>query len=642
MLSQTPLTDEAFAAVRAWQSEPPWHQVASIQNNKAAWEAEVVLVSTTPSLIAQILAREISPCDENDTAIATILDRVQLLAGHFALTKQLIAALVSGYLKSRPVARREIVLRAITANRSELSMRGDWLTSTVRTYDFPPEFLRAWFLELIPTDGTGGGFWSVIDVFAVAKSENALMVAASPGLEQTTVGRQLRVRLLGALRFNPTIPAAAKSRLATIVESLASHLDPNQRIDYLRTFDLPLWRGDVPTSELTDLLAKLDAATPAEQAIGFEIANATVSGSAPREQQITIFGWLRQHTTPLCTPEQKFQVAGAIWRCWKSFTEAELGFDLMDLLVAIQPVDTAQAGVWRNLEHTLQEMLHADPKRFRQTVRTLARLHWRPLREALSERNAMSWLLDELRQAPFVTDFVGELSASVEAGERRLGAHLFEAFSLAPSTDHLPNFTAESFQLWLAEFRTRNVYNTVAAQLVDAAKRVDVKDPLMVEKFQSEAYYQCLNLPGLCLEKIREHVQALPMLHDVVASADAYFAKLHSLRDSAIKAQLIPGLRRFQFRKAQADRRRMDEQIEQGSLFAQLVSKSYLLYGNRHSYLMEGNLTAPAELQGISTSFEMPRMEGIDPEEAQMRRLGALATLSELRRRTGKEPSAPL
>ncbi|HTJ77842.1 MAG TPA: hypothetical protein VL357_02505 [Rariglobus sp.] len=631
--TQTPLTDEVFAAVRAWQPEPPWKQVDSIQKNRAAWETEVTLVCADPSIVARLLARELPSSAENDIAIATMLDRVQLLAGHFQFTKQLIEVLVAGYMAPLPQERRQVVLRAITSDTSEISMRANWLTRAIRTLDFPVEFLHAWFLEVLPADGSGSGFWSVVGEFTAAKPEGALAMASIPQLDQTPIGRQLRVRLLAGLRFNPAVPSRTAEELAATLAGLAGHLDPERRIDYLRTYKEGAWRGDIPTEELRSVMETLNRATAAEQSIGFELATAIISGSSSKEHHMVVLHWLRGHALPQCTSEQKLKVAEAVWRTWKSITIAELGFDQVTLLFAIQPVAANLAGVWRDIEHTLQEMMHAEPDRFRQTVRALAQKHWRALRDALDEGKAFEWLLGELGQLPWVEAFVTGISGSTNRGERRLGAYLFEALKLQPSAGTpAAKFDTVGFRTWLAEFQTRNVYETVAAQLVAAAQRVDEQDEWMVQQFQSEAYYQCLNLPGRCLAKIRQPAATLPLLQHVVEAADAYFKTLSDLRDSPIKAQQIPSMRRYEIRKAQLDRRRMQEMADKNSIFAQAISKSYLIYGNQHAYLMEGDLSSPSGLQEFSHSFEMPRIDCIDPEAANHRQLNALATLAELRR----------
>ncbi len=638
----TPLTDEVFAAVRTWQPEPPWPQVESIRKNRDAWEIEIRAICDAPTLASNLITREIPPDETNDTALVTILDRVQMAAGHFSITKQLIAALVAGYLRQIAGPRRDEVLRAITNDASEAAMRGDWLGVSIREFDFTPAFLHAWFLATLPQDGSGSGFWSVVGELAEVKPASALDVALLCNPIRSPIERRIRVRLLSGLRFQKKLLAETSAKLTSVLEELSVHIDPERRIDYFQTFDQPLWRGDVPTAELHELFERLDNATAAEQAIGFSFAIAIVGGRSPKEQHIAVLHWLRRYAAPTCSPEQKYRVAEVIWRIWKSITPDELGFDPTDLLFAIQPVPSDLAGVWREIEHTFQEMMHADAERFRRTLRSFARQHWNSLQSALAEEKAMSWMLSELGQLPWTETFVIELFSSAHSGERRLGDHLFEALKLAPVTaGAVPKFDGRGFELWLAEFQIRNVYQTVAAQLLTAARRIDESDAGMVQLFQSEAYFQCINLPGLCLEKIRSEAAAIPLLQRVVEAADEYFKNLRELQKSAIKAQQIPGFRRYQFRKAQADSRRMQEMVDKGSIFSFLTSKSYLLYGNQHAYLMEGNLTAPAGLQEISSSFEMPRMPGINPEALHIRTFHALAVLREIRGTGTQEPEQP-
>lgn len=97
-LPATPLLDELFAAVRAWQPTPPWKRVESIEHNKAAWEAEVNSIITSPAL-------------------------------------------------------------------------------SICSLDFSAEFLRAWFLEVLPKDGGASIYWVLVSDIAVAKPKVALKIA---------------------------------------------------------------------------------------------------------------------------------------------------------------------------------------------------------------------------------------------------------------------------------------------------------------------------------------------------------------------------------------------------------------------------------------------------------------------------------
>lgn len=75
----------------------------------------------------------------------------------------------------------------------------------------------------------------------------------------------------------------------------------------------------------------------------------------------------------------------------------------------------------------------------------------------------------------------------------------------------------------------------------------------------------------------------------------------------------------------------MGAQMEKVSIFSQLCSKSYTLYGGkRWQTFIAGKLGEVSEMQQISHSAEFPRMPGIDPEGVGIRRHQATITIRKL------------
>ena len=515
-------------------------------------------------------------------------------------------------------------------------MREEWLELSLCTLEFPLEFLRDWLLQVLPKDGSGSIYWELVFKLAIAKPDVALAIALKPGLEISEPGRALRVKIFGALRYRTILGSPADLALGAELTRLQNAPAAEDRIDFLRTYAAPLWDALVPVTDFEELMESLDRMPSPEKGVGFELALAAINApKAPIEQKHIALCWLKRHAHPQCSPEQKYRVAHAVWIGGESVDPGALGFDPFELNLAIQPLTADEKGIWREIEHALHGTLHGDPERFRKNLRALANKHWGSLRKIISDDKGLSWVFGELAQTGWGPGFITELYDSSEEGDRRLGRFLFESLRMPAPAEAGPIFTPEAFRRWLAEFQSGTVYQSVATQLLTAAPRVDPEDVESVSLFQQEAYFQCINLPGLCLEKLRPHVTSLPMLKPVIDSADAYFKTLAGLNDSAIKAQQIPGIRRYMLRKARLDRRRLEEEVERHSIFAPLVSKSYLLYGNQHAYVTDGKLSAPSGLHNISTSFELPRLETIAPEQCQMRRLNALVYLAQLRKQAG-------
>jgi hypothetical protein len=630
-MSATPLFDELLAAVRSGQDDHPT-PVAALQKGAKGWEVEVNQIVGDRAHLERVIEMEVPPSEANDARLPPWLECLQHRATHFRHTKRLIGALFQTYLAKISGPRREALLTAVVRERSDRFIRAPWVQPSVCAFDFPTAFLADWFLTVLPTDGSGSEFWSVLEAFAVARPAAALEMLMTPALRQGDVARNVRVSVLGALRYLPDVPDEVSATVLAIVDALSRRLDPLERADGLRSLCTPLWRGAVPTADVVDAFAYLERLPAAERLIGFEYAGALCrSDTAAVEQKVIAVRWLKDHIAATSGLRDKINAIHAVWRAWKQLDPTMLGFDPVQLVVAVQPLND-DAKAWHSIEDLLSEVMETSPDRFQHWLTTLARDHGKAVRKAFEDRGPLAGLLTGLSHAEWAPEFVAELMAAEHSGERRLGFQLFESLRFAPTqAPATPVFTPLAFKIWRAEFQIARCYESVAAQLAWASRRLDLQSTGMVQAFQEEALYHCKNLPGLCLGRLRPLIGGMTIFAPVVAAADVYFEKLRSVQDSAIKAQQIPGLTRAIFRKIRADRRRLDEMVQKQSILSLLATKSYLLYGNRYSHWMGGKLSDASGLHEVSNSFEIPRLEVIHPENAFLRKLNALAFLGELK-----------
>ena len=636
----TPLIDDLFAAVRAWNPRPPWQPPESIAQNKAGWEAETAAAIKSPEALNAILARHLPPSEDTDKNLAEALDRAQLIGGDHQVAKKFISALVHAYLAVISPARREKVVRLITSDRSEIGMREGWLEQSICELGFTADFLRAWLLEVLPAEGGGSAYWPLVLRLAREQPETSLqMISDSHGLD-TEPGRSLRVKICGALRCR--VPAGPSADLhAKILTELRDNRDSTRRIDFHRTYQIPLWEALLRIEEVEALFAFLSSLPQDEKAIGFELATAALNASDPALPQKTlVLGWLRQQAGPTLGSEEKHKVVHVAWLACDPANVSSPPFDPFDLVLAVQPVPPDHNGTWREIESAFRKLLHRSPDRFKLHLSSLIRTQGRTLQKLKENDRNFGWVFGELVQLPWGRDYILGLCDSANDSERQFSKFLFESLKMGVPSTPGPRFTPEDFEVWLAELQTGRAYETIATQLLAAIPRIDESDAEMLRIFKEEVFFHCLNLPGFCLEKLRPHLETLPMLRDPILSADQYFERLRNLRTSAIKAQQIPGIRRYIQRKARLDRLRLERQIEKESIFAQLVTKSYLLYGNRHASIMGDQLSEATGLGQISHSVEVPRLEVIDPDYCQMRRLAALHYLADRRNAAG-EPNEP-
>jgi len=632
----TPLIDDLFAAVRAWKPRPPWQPPESIARNNEGWVVETTAVINSPETLKAILTRHLPPTEETDQHLAETLERAQMIGGDHRAAKKLISALLHAYLTAISPVRREKVVRSLTSDKNEAGMREGWLEHSICELEFTADFLRAWLFDVLPAEGGSSAYWSLIVRLAREQPETALqMIADSRGLD-TEPGRSLRVKICSALRCHVPDGALAASH-AKALAALQDSRDPARRIDFFRTYQISLWDALMPIEEVEAVFTSLNSALPEEKAIGFELAAAALNAKdATLPQKNFALGWLRQHASPTLGREEKHGIVHVAWLACDPAHVASPQFDPFDLVLALQPVSPDHKETWREIQSAFHDLLHRSPDRFKLHLSSLIRTQGRTLRKLEENDRNFGWVFGELVQLPWGRDYILGLCDSANDAERQFGKFLFESLKMDVPTTPGTRFKPEDFEVWLAELQTGRAYETIAAQLLAAVPRIDEADAEMVRLFKEEVFFHCLNLPGFCLEKLRQHLNTLPMLRDPILSADQYFERLRNLSTSAIKAQQIPGIRRYVLRKARLDRLRLERQIEKESIFAQLVTKSYLLYGNRHASIMGGQLSEAGGLGQISHSVEVPRLEVIDPDYCQMRRLTALRYLAERRNAAGE------
>jgi hypothetical protein len=151
------------------------------------------------------------------------------------------------------------------------------------------------------------------------------------------------------------------------------------------------------------------------------------------------------------------------------------------------------------------------------------------------------------------------------------------------------------------------------------------------EEFQNEFYkeivLQAKNYSGLCLDEFKRRANDFPLLQKAIEEVNKYFEHLVNLRKTSICSMDVQGYR--QARRLYA--RRFSNEVSMGaeklSLFAQICKKYSLIYGKSWRIYGQGTLGESSPLQGYPSSFEMPRLELINPEDMAARRFYASAQI---------------
>jgi hypothetical protein len=150
------------------------------------------------------------------------------------------------------------------------------------------------------------------------------------------------------------------------------------------------------------------------------------------------------------------------------------------------------------------------------------------------------------------------------------------------------------------------------------------------EEFYDQLLLQLKNYPGACRDEFDKRKGDFQILNKAIEEVESYFSGLQRVRQSSINAMEIAGYRRA----AQLHTRRFSNEVSKGaeelSVMMQFCKKVRLLYGKTWSTFQGGKLGEASDLKLFSSSFEIPRMEIIDPEGMALRRLYASAKIHEL------------
>lgn len=639
-LAKYPLMQQVLELVRTDSREQAEFAKEVKQSD---WANELDAIPSDLAALDEIVAQHMSAKREEKADVWAWLERL-VFCGGFGDPIQAIACKLTDRLITCIEPERKQQLLSFLNNRqaSYFFIGGRWLTSDLMAQNFSVRFVADWFVGRFVAygdDGAVGDLWRLLHRLAEESPAFAFELAQTPEFSTAIDGRKFQVELLGGLRFRATLPAAVEAALPTVLEPMRTHASPTERANYWRTMKRPLGLARLPDDQLEAALVATSNSDE-EHGIGYELAKAGSQEPTPKPQTICLLKWLHSQFDRPLTPGQQYDMASVVWLTVERVTPDELGFDVGDFLLKIQPVDQAHRGIWRQIEFALYPLSRISRPRFHRVLQLIARQHWGMLAKMLEPNAPLYGAATRLAETPEQTaEFATQLCASRFPGERRLGFYLIETLQLPAPQQAGGVFSREEFIMWLSEFRVNIVYRTVAQQLARAAARIDLNDAAMVHTFQEEVLYQCKNLPGLCLSQIKK-LPSSPLFSQAIKEADEYFTALEKLNQSPIKAQQIPGLSRAIRRKRVRDQVKMDEAVAAHSIFEQFVKKSYLLYGTRWATFNGGVLGKESELTTHSVSAEYPRKAVIDPEGALRQKLSARAELKRFKPSEGEDEDA--
>lgn len=501
------------------------------------------------------------------------------------------------------------------------------LLVTLRELKLQPEFAAEWFpllLRRIGNDLAVGEFWNAVRTFCEYHPQSAVEVLEI--LRHTTSEDQISVAsyVLGSLRC-VELAHADVQRLAQVERDIADDSATTGRAIYHRSWVPSAWCGKLTLEELRVVIERMAEGSPEEcEQLFWLVCRVLLSPSLPDDARTFGGTWLHCHANSSIPDGAKFNVVEFATRL-----PADEYQEAVDLVLAVQPIQAEHKGTWKRLESLLVTLLKADLTLFKRCLMELAHRNANNFRSVLEDGRALEWLISEMKPAD-LGDTVALLLLDPASECRTLGIALFDKLLLPlPSSVSEPT-DERSIALLFYEIQRSLIHATALARLlVFVLFRASKSSQGLQQEIRAEILLQLKNYPGGSKEEFSSYAHEFPILAETIAESDKYFEALEAAQSKIARIE-VPGYERA----ARLNARRFASQVSKGaeemSIFTQLVKKVHLLYGKEWRTFHSGHMGESSGLKQFSTSVEFPRMELIDPEGMQMRRLHASFRIREL------------
>jgi hypothetical protein len=492
-----------------------------------------------------------------------------------------------------------------------------------------PTFAAKWFPALVRRVGNdlaSGGLWKFLGAYCEQHPKNALEILEFFSATKDEEGISVAAFILGTVR-SLDLNQETSASFSKLQTQFLNAADASLRSIYYRSWVQTAWRGKIHKTDLESLTERVESGTSEERDQMFWIVcRSLLSPSVPSDCFEFGWGWLREKTSANISPTAKYHVIDFATQLSAAKREAAGA-----LALAVQPVLAEDKGIWQRFEQFLVSWLETDLPGFNNFCIKLAEKSARQWLEVLKTPQSFEWLLSEMRGKD-VENLVGQLVLSSNSACRKLGLFFFDKLEMTKLPITLFQSASEN-QLRVAFYELqRDIIHgpSIARFLIVLTQFIERCGPEFQREFYDELVLQSKNYSGACRAEFERRANELPMLKTVLGEADRYFQALLKINESSINSMVVPGWQQA----ARLYARKFSNEIAKGrkqySVFLNLFKNVQLLYGKSWSSFHDGKLGEKSDLQLISSSYEIPRLEEIDPEGMALRRIHAFAAIREL------------
>jgi hypothetical protein len=546
--------------------------------------------------------------------------------------RQFMGRLWAELMRSWTKTERVCFLQLTVKDRHDVFAALDFASEMLREIPLTSQEALPWFAaahQLIANDYMQRGFWQCVETFCTRNTYEAILTVES-WLRKSPEPPALGVIavMLGSIRMAIKPNDEIGQRFAALEHALQiGH--PTWRALYIRSWAYRVNQLDEDrAAAIRDSCVQPDS----EEETAWISLLSSVS-QVDQNSWTWVFRELRKVARTTLSDSAKNAIAGTVFDCVERSAQRDVAAakQWLDLLVAILPIPETDLLFWQALERHLAVLATANSDLMRAVVKTLAQYSGEKWLKVAPEIqfDALSSVLQEKGLHTLVC---GDLCFADGVQSRRLGLWFFDKYQVQKLAQALiDSATASQMELLLLEAQRLSINSDALARLhASLAERIDQLGGDLLYVLYDEVALQALNTyeyRSTLAAEAPNHEYLGAILQDV----EERLKETRNASDSPALQMEVPHRREAEFRLAQRMQREIKSGIEKHSVLLKLVTRVTLLYAKKwRVFYPDGTLSEPSGLQELSNTLEVPRLDLVDPEGMQLRRLGASARIAEL------------
>jgi hypothetical protein len=530
---------------------------------------------------------------------------------------------------------RQQVLNAITQPSNHWFFEAlSAMPNAVRKLALAADFVAPWLIRLrarLGNDLASGSFWLTVEAYCQTHPLDAVSILEQwARIEPKDDAAGLTAHVLGELR--QIISDGGTKDQFSRAEAIFEHsLKPHMRSIYLQSWSQSATRTDLSETTVSKLRAVAFGGTTEEIDTWFHLLSRLPIIDVSR------YAWalqmMEEEASSELTDSAKHYFVTTVCHLGRIAAKATHGQERR-ILLKIMPLSAHVAGTWGLVFGNMDRALKNNDPEALQYVLTIA------------EKSAASWLAviaqPQMRgsglraKTEVITPLITSLLLSGKFEARRLGLHYFSALAATQlSNAQLDAAGATTIEIIFLECQRTHMAPDALGRLFGILwPRVHKIGGDFLAEFLHEVGLQARSTKGF-RDGLAPTTVGAPELATVIAEAEHYFEALKKSRNSAAFQIRIAGWgngRRLHDRKFS---REVSESAKKHSLLAHLAREIAVLYARRWTVITEGRFGESSEMQDMTVSSEVPRLEFMDEEGMLWRRLVASRRIQNLEEESG-------